>query len=152
LPARGTIDLPLSVGRKGRVRVAANRADIIFEAEQSRWSIAEGVTIADARVYPSLTTFARVWENEHTALVVKPITGRRHQIRVHLAWIGHPIVGDPLFERDAAAREGRMFLHSWRLKYTTEWSSSERTEVEAVPSEDFWAITGYDARQMYNRA
>ena len=39
LPARGMIELPLSVGRKNRVRVAANRAAIAFDPARSRWSV-----------------------------------------------------------------------------------------------------------------
>jgi 23S rRNA pseudouridine955/2504/2580 synthase len=51
-------------------------------------------------------------------------TGRTHQIRVHLAHAGHPIVGDEKygdFELNRQlARLGhkRMFLHAWRLQFT----------------------------------
>jgi len=54
-----------------------------------------------------------------TLLEASPRTGRTHQIRVHLAAIGHPIVGDRAYggAGDEAARVGltRPFLHSWRL-------------------------------------
>jgi len=47
---------------------------------------------------------------------LEPHTGRSHQLRVHLAWLGHPILGDPLYgparSRGAA---GRLRLHAWRL-------------------------------------
>jgi 23S rRNA pseudouridine1911/1915/1917 synthase len=55
-----------------------------------------------------------------TLLEVDLITGRTHQIRVHLDAIGHPIAGDPLYGGGLARRgpEGlsRLFLHSWRLE------------------------------------
>jgi 23S rRNA pseudouridine1911/1915/1917 synthase len=49
------------------------------------------------------------------------ITGRTHQIRVHLASIGHPVAGDPVYAT-GAARHGpdglrRLFLHSWRIEF-----------------------------------
>jgi 23S rRNA pseudouridine1911/1915/1917 synthase len=58
----------------------------------------------------------------HTLVEVRPRTGRTHQIRVHLAYIGHPVSGDPVYSRRAKARgEGRMprqFLHAGRLGFT----------------------------------
>ncbi len=44
---------------------------------------------------------------------LKPVTGRTHQLRVHLLSLGHPIVGDPLYAPpDSAARRARMHLHA----------------------------------------
>jgi 23S rRNA pseudouridine1911/1915/1917 synthase len=56
-----------------------------------------------------------------TLLEVDLVTGRTHQIRVHLASIGHPVAGDPLYATGVARRgpEGleRLFLHSWELEF-----------------------------------
>jgi tRNA pseudouridine32 synthase/23S rRNA pseudouridine746 synthase/23S rRNA pseudouridine1911/1915/1917 synthase len=152
LPEWGTIDLPLSVGRKNRVRIAAERAAIVADA--GRWSVAPDAVFTHVRTYPSVTTFATVCAgHQDTLLVVRPVTGRRHQIRVHLAWIGHEINGDPLFDRgtknfdrgtknkdgkDKAATT-RTLLHSWRLAFDAAWLGGERIDLAAPPGPDFWA-------------
>jgi tRNA pseudouridine32 synthase / 23S rRNA pseudouridine746 synthase len=142
LPERGTIDLPLSAGRKNRARVAANRAAIVFDEASSRWSVPEEEVFGHVRVYPSRTTFVRLWgDGRHTLLAVSPVTGRRHQIRVHLAWTGHPIEGDPLF---GSTSGGRTLLHSWRLGFDAAWADGARIEAEAPPGPDFWAPLGRD--------
>jgi 23S rRNA pseudouridine1911/1915/1917 synthase len=50
-------------------------------------------------------------------------TGRTHQIRVHLASIGHPVAGDPVYATGVARKgpEGltRLFLHSWRIEFAS---------------------------------
>ena len=49
-------------------------------------------------------------------LHVRPLTGRTHQIRVHLAYAHLPIVGDPVYgRRGDTSGLGRQFLHAWRL-------------------------------------
>jgi 23S rRNA pseudouridine1911/1915/1917 synthase len=57
-----------------------------------------------------------------TLLELDLITGRTHQIRVHLAAIGHPVAGDPLYGSGTSRRGpdglGRLFLHAWRLELT----------------------------------
>ncbi len=161
VPETATIDLPLSVGRKNRVRIAANRADIValpagagHSAPDSGhsapdnggatsdgggmlWTVPAAKTFPHVRTYPSITRIARVWQgDQHTLLVARPISGRRHQIRVHLAWVGHPIEGDPLFER---APVTRTFLHSWQLAYDAAWDGGRRRFTEAAPGADFWA-------------
>jgi len=52
-----------------------------------------------------------------TYLDVEIETGRTHQIRVHLAFIGHPVVADPLYANRSWPTLGleRQFLHAWRL-------------------------------------
>jgi 23S rRNA pseudouridine1911/1915/1917 synthase len=51
----------------------------------------------------------------YTYAEVSPITGRTHQIRVHLASLGHPVVGDAVYGRPTKL-VGRQFLHAWRLE------------------------------------
>src|SRR5690606_11541681 len=61
------------------------------------------------------TTYrVREYPGGHTYLEASPITGRTHQIRVHFASTGHPIVGDPVYGRPSKW-VGRQFLHAWRL-------------------------------------
>jgi 23S rRNA pseudouridine1911/1915/1917 synthase len=52
-----------------------------------------------------------------TLLEVRIGTGRTHQIRVHLASIGHPVVGDTLYGARAEAELGRFFLHAHRIRF-----------------------------------
>lgn len=132
LPEVGTIDLPLFTASSGRVRVAAQR-ESIAEAG-NRWHVPPAETFSHTTIYPSVTTFATAWsDDEHAVLVVRPVSGRRHQIRVHLAWIGHAIVGDPLFDKSVAP-DARTHLHSWRLGITLR----DRVHIEAPPQPDFW--------------
>ena len=51
--------------------------------------------------------------DDSTLLELQPVTGRSHQLRVHLAAIGHPIVGDTLYAPEALARAApRLLLHA----------------------------------------
>ncbi len=62
------------------------------------------------------TEYTVIKENSSlTMLELKPTTGRTHQLRVHLKQIGHPIIGDTLYESRPAER---MFLHAKRLEIT----------------------------------
>jgi 23S rRNA pseudouridine1911/1915/1917 synthase len=57
----------------------------------------------DASGKPCLTTY-RCMENrgDHSLVELHPITGRTHQLRVHCAYIGHPILGDPQYGNEAS--------------------------------------------------
>ena len=63
---------------------------------------------------PSRTAWRRL-DLPH-ALELRPITGRSHQLRVHLAWLGHPILGDPLYgPRRSRQAAPRLQLHACGL-------------------------------------
>jgi tRNA pseudouridine32 synthase/23S rRNA pseudouridine746 synthase len=56
-------------------------------------------------------------EGIHTRVALEPLTGRTHQLRVHLAAIGHAIVGDTLYaEPQLAAASTRLLLHACELR------------------------------------
>ena len=70
-----------------------------------------------------------------TLLELELVTGRTHQIRVHLASIGHPVAGDPLYATGLVRRGphglARLFLHSWRLELLA--PSADRLIRAAAP-------------------
>lgn len=66
---------------------------------------------------PSLTRYRLLdyrGETDTSLLELEPVTGRSHQLRVHLAAIGHPIIGDTLYDGRPAAR---LMLHASQLKF-----------------------------------
>ncbi len=69
-----------------------------------------------------------------TFLEVKIGTGRTHQIRVHLASIGHPVVGDKLYGAPPSAL-GRYFLHARQITFTSP-GTGERITVSAPLPDD----------------
>jgi 23S rRNA pseudouridine1911/1915/1917 synthase len=143
--ARGEIDLRLHVDPRDRRRVVA-----------STTSGASSVTAFErlARVPARRAGLA--------ALRCRLITGRRHQIRVHLAARGWPIVGDPIYgeprwstiEDPLLAAMLRAFprqaLHAWRLAITHPLTG-ERLQVDApIPQDiaDLIAIAGFPAARL----
>jgi 23S rRNA pseudouridine1911/1915/1917 synthase len=131
----GTIALPIGDGDRSRVFV---RREFVPAGERAvtRWRV--------ERRFP-----------EATLLRLFPETGRRHQLRVHLAAIGHPILGDILYgrpdadyldlvkgTRDARRDEGgpaRQLLHCARLVFPDP-RGSEGVEVGSPLPDDFEAI------------
>jgi 23S rRNA pseudouridine1911/1915/1917 synthase len=72
----------------------------------------------------------------YTLLEVRPETGRTHQIRVHLAAIGHPVVGDRVYgpQRQRLALD-RLFLHAAQLTFRHPVTGEEMTFTAPLPPE-----------------
>jgi tRNA pseudouridine32 synthase/23S rRNA pseudouridine746 synthase len=109
LPARerGTIDSPIREFGSGRMGVDPERGK------------------------PSSTEFERVEKLEGTTLLKAfPATGRRHQIRVHLFSIGHPVVGDLRYgDRSVQGRFPPIMLHALTVEFRSPGGKDLRIEA-----------------------
>jgi 23S rRNA pseudouridine955/2504/2580 synthase len=78
-------------------------------------------------------------------LECEPITGRTHQLRVHLASQGCPIVGDPKYgdyTRDGVLKPKRMMLHAWQLRCKHP-RSAEKLHLRAEPDAQWIQLTKF---------
>jgi len=81
-----------------------------------------------------------------TLLEVKPVTGRTHQIRVHLAATGHPVCGDPVYGRRREPREfPRIFLHAHTLSFLHPATEERLTFASPLPP-DLEAVIARELR------
>jgi tRNA pseudouridine32 synthase/23S rRNA pseudouridine746 synthase len=95
-PDEGVIDLPLARDWPNRPLQKVDRDQ--GRPSETRWRVLRR-------------------EGDSTRLELEPVTGRTHQLRVHLQAIGHPIVGDALYAPPAvAALAPRLLLHATRLQ------------------------------------
>jgi 23S rRNA pseudouridine1911/1915/1917 synthase len=107
MPGVGTIDAP--IGRDPR--------------ERTRMAVVTGAAGKSARTH-FRTVDTALWERQPVSAIHCDLeTGRTHQIRVHCAHIGHPLLGDPVYGRARGKRSvaplpggfARQALHAWRL-------------------------------------
>ena len=110
----GVIDLPIG---------------LIGENEVGRCVRADG--------YPSITKYKRIniLKGERTLVELTLETGRTHQIRVHMAHIGHPVTGDSLYGTARPEVIGRQALHAWSLSFDHP-TKNTRVEITAEMPED----------------
>lgn len=111
------IDLPLAPGRKSRWRVAGPRAAITRETGSQRFHLPPGTPLKQG-AKPARTRIRLCRsDGERSLFCIHLITGRTHQVRVHLAWLGVPLLGDHLYGTpDASAQQApRLALHCRRL-------------------------------------
>jgi RluA family pseudouridine synthase len=128
-PPKGRLDVPLHAARKGKARPAhpeeSGSQDAVTE-----YSIERGWVQGDARV---------------SMVEVRPLTGRHHQIRVHLRSVDAPVLFDRLYGKGrmpaalAGAPCGRLALHARRLEFPAPGGKGRRV-FEAPLSEDLEAL------------
>lgn len=123
----GMIDAPIARAEKERTRMAVRDAASAREA---------------------VTTFRVLERFEHgprddgyTLVDCKLFTGRTHQIRVHMEYAHHPLVGDPVYTarspKDAAANLGldRQFLHSFQIAFAHPVTAEELRFFDGLPAD-----------------
>ena len=83
---------------------------------------------------PSVTRWNVVQrETSTTRLLLEPVTGRSHQLRVHMQFMGHPILGDGLYGEAAASEPGRLLLHATQLSFCHPVTGAELVLHSAAP-------------------
>lgn len=91
--------------------------------EKNTLKSGERIVTVSADGKPSLTSFKLLENYQHTCLVeASPKTGRTHQIRVHSACLGHPIVGDEKYAHPSILTEpelnkSRLYLHARSIQF-----------------------------------
>ncbi len=119
-PAAAEINLPLMADL-----TAPPRNKVCFEQGKSALTRYQCLTDSD----------------EHALVALFPVTGRAHQLRVHLQSIGHPILGDALYaHREALAAAPRLLLHAMVLELNQPYSG-ERLRFVAPPEPGVFGIT-----------
>ena len=111
-PKTGTVDLPLIVDWPNRPRQKVDHAE--GKPALTEWRVMRAGD-AESRV--------RLF----------PLTGRSHQLRVHMAETGHAILGDPIYAEGAAADFPRLMLHAESLRVKHPDSGVQMTFTAPVP-------------------
>ncbi len=107
-------------------------SEAVIELPIGRNPSAPSTFRVDAVGKPAETYYAVVRASEKHALVrLNPKTGRTHQLRVHMEYIGTPIVGDTVYGKEKA---DRMFLHAEQLELTLP-GGDRRVFTSPIPSE-----------------
>lgn len=113
-PAQGEVNLPLIVDWPNRPR--------------------QMVDAATGK--PSLTRFQVLSydaASNITRVALEPITGRTHQLRVHMSASGHPILGDTLYGGNADGRAARLLLHAHTLDFRHPVSGQYISLISELP-------------------
>ena len=93
-PETGRVDLPLGTDWPNRPRQKVDHEN--GRAAQTDWQVI-------------------AYEGDTTRVALHPLTGRSHQLRVHMLELGHPILGDPIYATGEALHFPRLMLHAESL-------------------------------------
>ena len=80
-----------------------------------------------------------------TLLDVHILTGRTHQIRVHMRHIGHPVCGDPIYGSAKGAKVPRLMLHAYSLTFTHPRTGERLTFTAELPEEFRRGLRSHEA-------
>jgi len=113
-PREGLIEAPVGRHRRERKRMAVTRSGRMAVTQYRVKELFRGYTL----------------------LEIRPHTGRTHQVRVHLAWLGYPVVGDRVYgRRKQPLLPDRHFLHAQELCFTHPVTTEEMVLVAPLPPE-----------------
>lgn len=94
MPDQGSVDLPLCTDWPNRPRQHVDHVN--GRSARTEWQVLG-------------------YEGDQTRVRLHPLTGRSHQLRVHMLEMGHPILGDPIYATGAALAYPRLMLHAQSL-------------------------------------
>ena len=126
------------------VKGVLNPKKALIDLPIARNGSAPSTFMIHAKGKPAQTKYEVLKENENFSLVkLMPKTGRTHQLRVHLSYLNHPILGDRVYDKNISKSESedRMFLHAQSLEITIPpkkgEKESQRMIFEAETPENF---------------
>ena len=127
--SRGVIEHAITRNMRDRKKMAITRVAGSGRTAVTQWKL--------KKAYPGLSFLA-----------LYPKTGRTHQLRVHLSYVGHPIVGDPVYGRKRLPTTGklallskeikcvgRQALHAWRVTFSHPVSQKPLTVTAPCPDD-----------------
>ncbi|MGN0778778.1 MAG: RluA family pseudouridine synthase [Aristaeellaceae bacterium] len=119
----GRIEAPIARSKKDRKKMAVD--------PEGREAITEWTVLARGRGV--------------TLLDVHILTGRTHQIRVHMKHIGHPVCGDPIYGSPRGAKVPRLMLHAYTLTFTHPVTGERMTFTAPLPDAFLKGLTSHGA-------
>lgn len=107
----GTIEAPIARSKQDRKKMAID--------PEGRYALTEWTVLKE---YP-----------DRSLLDVHIVTGRTHQIRVHMRSIGHPVLGDPIYGTKNMPKAARLMLHAYSLSFTHPTTGERMTFTAPCP-------------------
>ena len=107
-------------------------------------------TAEDPDAFNAITKYKVLFSNESISIVEAiPITGRTHQLRVHFAHIGHPILGDDVYG-EASDIIGRHALHAAQLSIPLPYNGEKLETIAPIPKDMLSALENILGENEYN--
>lgn len=113
LKETGEINQPITRSKKNRKKMAI---DSLGKEALTRWTV----------LYQ---------KDQYTTADIEILTGRTHQIRVHMSSIGHAVLGDRVYGNKEKTKVTRLMLHAWRITFHHPKTNQEMTIIAPLPDE-----------------